>query len=260
MSCNGQIPSQTTDTTSMNSMQASELEDAESVYNHQASSEFHSSLESQRLGRTDTGISDPFLESHSNHHHGKPSGAGFHLTQPDKGREYNDAKIIYEPWENLDFTSWKDVLENCAPGVEYVQYQQPFSLKQHDTMGQIFDNSFLKDQEFEDQSPSQEEWQADSESHLTLEGKSIYSSAMREHLFVGSLAEGGLEKLDSFNCWMSKELGDVSESHMQPSSRAYWDAVEGQNEVDVSTIPSQGQLDTCLSFLALLIFHQIGRM
>lgn len=92
-------------------------------------------------------------------YHGKPSGTGFHLTQPDKDREYNDAKITYEPRKNLDFTSWEDVLENCTPGVEYVQYSQPFSLKQHDTMGQLFDNSFLKKQEFEDQSPSQEELQ-----------------------------------------------------------------------------------------------------
>lgn len=289
---NGQIPSQTTDTTSMNSVHASEYEDAESVDNHQASSQFHSFLESQQLGRTDTGFSDPFPVSHSNDYHGKPSGTGFHLTQPDKDREYNDAKITYEPRKNLDFTSWEDVLENCTPGVEYVQYSQPFSLKQHDTMGQLFDNSFLKKQEFEDQSPSQEELQVsegdsshlkkwkldqklhpdkqhdhsiqnnqlteppngnhgfvlkpDSESHLALEGKSIYSSAMRQHLFDGSLAEEGLKKLDSFNRWMSKELGDVDESHMHSSSGAYWDAVQGQSGVDVSTIPSQGQLDTFL--------------
>ena len=86
--------------------------------------------------------------------------------------------------------------------------------------------------------------QPDLESHLTLEGKSIYSSATRHHLFDGSLAEEGLKKLDSFNRWMSKELGDVDESHMQSSSGAYWDVVEGQNGVDVSTIPSQGHLDS----------------
>ncbi|XWS29530.1 hypothetical protein CRYUN_Cryun24cG0037000 [Craigia yunnanensis] len=311
---NGQIPSQTMDTTSMNSVQALEYEDAESVYNHQASSQFHSFLESQQpvVGRIDTGFSDPYVPvSHSNDYHGKPSGTGFQLTQPDKDREYNDAGIKYEPQKNLDFTSWDDVLENCTPGVESAQYQLPFSLKQHDTTWQLIDNSFLKKQEFEDQSPAQEERQAsevnsshlskwpldqklhpalrydltsrfheqevnhhvhpdkqhdhsilnnqpteplnenhgyvpkpDSESHLTLERKSIYSSAIRHHLFDGSLAEEGLKKLDSFNRWMSKELGDVDESHMQSSSGAYWDVVEGQNGVDVSTIPSQGQLDS----------------
>ncbi|XVE83136.1 hypothetical protein DITRI_Ditri16bG0063300 [Diplodiscus trichospermus] len=306
---NGQILSQTTDTTSMNSVQASEYEDAESDYNHQASSQFHSFLDTQHpvARRIDTGFSDPFPVSHSNDYHGRPSGTGFQLTHSDKDREYNDAGITHEPQKNLDFTSWEDVLENYTPGVESAQYQLPFSLKQHDTMGQLFDNSFLKKQEFEDQSPAQEEWQAsegesseltkwpldqklhpdlrydlasrfheqvnhhvhpgkqydpsiqnnqltdrsngnngyapkpDSENHSLLEGKSIYSAAMRQHLFDGSLAEEGLKKLDSFNRWMSKELGDVDESHTQSSSRAYWDAVEGH---DVSTIPSQGQLDT----------------
>ncbi|XP_022751072.1 calmodulin-binding transcription activator 3-like isoform X2 [Durio zibethinus] len=310
---NSQIPSQTTDTTSMNSVQASEYEDAESVYNHQASSHFHSFLESQQpfVGRIDTGFSDPFPVSNLNDYHGKPSNSGFQLTQPDKDREYNDAGITYEPQKNLDFTSWEDVLENCTPGIESAQYQPPFSLKQHDTMGQLFDNTFLEKQEIKDQSLAQEEWQPsegdsshlmkwpldqnlhpdlrydltsgfheekvirdvqqdkrhdhsiennqptepsngnhgyvpkpDSESHLTLEGKSIYSSAMIQHLFDGSLAEEGLKKLDSFNRWMSKELGDVDESHMQTSSGAYWDAVEGQNGVDLSAIPSEGQLDT----------------
>ncbi|EOX92102.1 Calmodulin-binding transcription activator protein with CG-1 and Ankyrin domains, putative isoform 1 [Theobroma cacao] len=313
---NGQIPSKTTDTTSLNSVQASEYEDAESDYNHQASSQFNSFLELQQpvVGRVDSGFSDPYVPlSHSNDYHGKPSGTGFQLTQPDKSREYNDAGLTYEPQKNLDFTSWEDVLENCTPGVESAQHQPPFSSTQRDTMGQLFNNSFLTKQEFDNQAPVQEEWQAsegdsshlskwplnqklhpdlrydltfrfheqevnhhvhpdkqhdnsmqnneqiepsngkhgyalkpDPESHLTLEGKSINSSAMRQHLFDGSLVEEGLKKLDSFNRWMSKELGDVDESHMQSSSGAYWDAVEGQNGVDVSTIPSQGQLDTFL--------------
>ncbi|XVF17258.1 hypothetical protein REPUB_Repub10bG0104400 [Reevesia pubescens] len=309
---NGPIPSQTMDSVSMNSVQASDYEDAESVFNHQGSSQFHSVLESQRpvLGRIDTGFSYPCVPvSHANDYHGKPSGTAFELTQPDNDREYNDTGITYQPQKNLDFTSWEDVLKNSAPGVEPARYQPPFSSKQHETMGQLLDNSFLK-KEFEDQSPAQEEWQAseadfshlskwpldqklhpdlrydltsrfheqevnhhvypdkqhdhsiqnnqmtepsygnheyvpkpDPESRLTLEGKSIYSSAMRQNLFDGSLVEG-LQKLDSFNRWMSKELGDVDGSLMQSSSGAYWDAVEGQNGVDVSTIPSQGQLDT----------------
>lgn len=38
---------------------------SDAVDNHQASSQFHSFLESQQLGRTDTGFSDPFPVSHS---------------------------------------------------------------------------------------------------------------------------------------------------------------------------------------------------
>lgn len=310
-----QIPSQTMDTASMNSVhvQASEYEDAESVYNHQASSRFHSFLDSHQpvAGRADTRFYDPYVHvSHSNNCYGKPSITAFQLTQTDKDREYNVAGITYEPQKNLDFTSWEDVLGNCDRGVESAQYQPPFTLKQNDTVGLLFDNSFLKKQAFEDQSHAQEKWQGyegdsshlvkwsldqklhpdlrydltsrfdeevnhnlhpekqhdhyllnnqltdpskgdheyvpkpDSENYLTLEGKSVYSSAMRPHLFDGSLAEEGLKKLDSFNRWMSKELGDVDESHTHSSSGAYWDEVEGQNGIDVSSIPSQEQLDT----------------
>ncbi|XP_022739607.1 calmodulin-binding transcription activator 3-like isoform X2 [Durio zibethinus] len=122
---NGQIPSQTADTTSMNRLLASEYEDAE-----------------------------------SDDHHGRSSGTAFQLTQPDKDGECNDAGITCEPHKNIDFTSWEDVLENCTPGVESVQYQPPFSLKQHDIMGQLFENSILKKEENERRSPAQEEWQA----------------------------------------------------------------------------------------------------
>ncbi|KAK7399555.1 hypothetical protein VNO78_10740 [Psophocarpus tetragonolobus] len=57
-------------------------------------------------------------------------------------------------------------------------------------------------------------------------------------------AEEGLKKLDSFNQWMSKELGDVEESNKPSSSGGYWDTVESGNEVGSTTISSQGHLDT----------------
>lgn len=46
-----------------------------------------------------------------------------------------------------------------------------------------------------------------------------------------SVAEEGLKKLDSFNQWMSKELGDVEESSNRSTSSTYWDTVESENEV-----------------------------
>ena len=42
---------------------------------------------------------------------------------------------------------------------------------------------------------------------------------------------------------MSKELGDVNESHMQSSSGAYWDSVESENRVDESNISPEEHLD-----------------
>ena len=59
----------------------------------------------------------------------------------------------------------------------------------------------------------------------------------------------GLKKLDGYNQWMSKELGEVEEPNMQSTSGAYWDTVECENGVDstsCTTIHSQVHLDTYL--------------
>lgn len=58
---------------------------------------------------------------------------------------------------------------------------------------------------------------------------------MKQHLLDGALGEEGLKKMDSFNRWMSKELGDVgviadaNESYAHSSSRTYWDEVESED-------------------------------
>lgn len=68
--------------------------------------------------------------------------------------------------------------------------------------------------------------------------------SFKRTLLDGPPAEEGLKKLDSFNQWMSKELGDVEESNKPSTSGGYWDTVESENEVGNTTIPSQGHLDT----------------
>ncbi|KAA8530853.1 hypothetical protein F0562_005523 [Nyssa sinensis] len=81
-----------------------------------------------------------------------------------------------------------------------------------------------------------------SESNLAVEGKADYS-ALRQPRIDGLLKEG-LMKLDSFDRWMSKELGDVNGSHMQSSSGVYWETVESEDGVGDSSIAPQGHLDT----------------
>lgn len=79
---------------------------------------------------------------------------------------------------------------------------------------------------------------------LSIGVKTDYS-ALKQPLLDGVLKREGLKKLDSFDRWISKELGDVSESHMQQSnSSSYWDNVGDDDGVDNSTIASQVQLDT----------------
>lgn len=75
---------------------------------------------------------------------------------------------------------------------------------------------------------------SDSKGNMNLEEKS-YISGVKQPLLDGSFAEEGLKKLDSFNRWMSKELGDVNESHMQIGSRTDWESVESDNCVDDSS-------------------------
>ncbi|XP_050152182.1 calmodulin-binding transcription activator 3-like isoform X2 [Malus sylvestris] len=72
----------------------------------------------------------------------------------------------------------------------------------------------------------------------TIEGKYNHTFATKP------LLDEGLKKLDSFNRWMSKELGDVDETHTQSNSETYWDTVESDNGVDESSIPLQVRLDS----------------
>nr|UOV21268.1 calmodulin-binding transcription activator [Corchorus capsularis] len=259
---NGQLPSQTTDT-SLNSVQASDYEDAESVYNHQASSQFQSFLEPQQsvAVRIDGGFPDPHVPLSHDDYNGKPSGSAFQLTQPDKNTEQVFlldflSPINYFSGFNLPFkqasegdsshlSKWpldQKLHSDFRFDLSYKNHEQEINHLVHPGKQQ---NNSIKYNQQTDPSNGKDGYvlKVDSQNHLTLEGKSI-SSAMRQHLLDGSSADEGLKKLDSFNRWMSKELGDVDESHMQPSSGAYWDAVEGQNGVDVSVMPSQGQLDT----------------
>lgn len=62
--------------------------------------------------------------------------------------------------------------------------------------------------------------------------------------FLEGFMKEGLKKLDSFDRWMSKELGDVKESQTQSTSGTYWEAVESENGVDDSIISPQVHLDS----------------
>ncbi|RDX66086.1 Calmodulin-binding transcription activator 2, partial [Mucuna pruriens] len=91
---------------------------------------------------------------------------------------------------------------------------------------------------------AKEKLKSDLEANRSLDGIEETYFTFKRTLLDGSPAEEGLKKLDSFNQWMSKELGDVEESNKSSTSGAYWDTVESENEVGSTTIPSQGHLDT----------------
>lgn len=62
--------------------------------------------------------------------------------------------------------------------------------------------------------------------------------------FLEGFKKEGIKKLDSFDRWMSKELGDVKETQTQSTSGTYWEAVESENGVDDSIISPHVQLDS----------------
>ncbi|KAI3824465.1 hypothetical protein L1987_05925 [Smallanthus sonchifolius] len=80
-----------------------------------------------------------------------------------------------------------------------------------------------------------------------LEGNSIpivdEKSGSLKPPFLEEFMKEGLKKLDSFDRWMSKELGDVKESQTPSTSGTYWETVENENAVDDSIISPQAHLD-----------------
>ncbi|KAK9134272.1 hypothetical protein Syun_013602 [Stephania yunnanensis] len=81
-------------------------------------------------------------------------------------------------------------------------------------------------------------------SEENLGGNVNYSFAEKQTLVDETKAEG-LKKLDSFNRWMSRELGEVAESHVLSRSVDYWDAFDGETAVN-SSISPQSHLDAYL--------------
>lgn len=294
-----QAPSQTTDTASL-SAQASEYEDAESAYSHQASSRYPTFVELPQsvMEKTNPGfIASHYPVSFSNDYEGKlsgiPLGTFSSFAQGENRKNTNDATLAYELHKRLDMP-WKDMLENCTAGIRSVPFQ---SSTKNDTIEsipepvkeisrQLFMDGLAKKQEFSSYSPSEVEWQVSSGSeftrssiwpadhkcfsvsttdfttienrqeinndlyeadpdeqiehhmqnnHMRVEGK----HSATQHLLDHSLVLTGLNKNDSFNRWMSKELGDVDGSHIQSSSETYWDTVGSENGVDPSISPRE---------------------
>ncbi|KAI3434207.1 uncharacterized protein J3R85_006659 [Psidium guajava] len=291
---NYQVPSQTMDSSSP---QASEYGDAESAYSNQANSGIHSIVDFQGAGmqNIDTGHSDPYYpaSNSTDDYQGNLSinpGMDFlSLSPADTTREHNVAGLALEPQKHLDFSSWEQALESCSSGAQSnliqpsVSSTQPVTLEimpkhGHDMLGQLFTDGISTKQEIGIQSPDQEELEvhitnkiAESVStekghhtnsflddNVALEGKADCLSTGKQP-FANILAEDGLKKIDSFNRWMSKQLGDVNELLGQSSNGAYWsevvsdrvdssDSQERENDFMLTPSLSQEQLFSIIDF------------
>lgn len=317
---NYQVTSQSTDTTSLNSTQASEYEDAESAYN-QPSSSFHSflGLQTPGMARMDDALAVPYHPApFSNDYQGNFPAISemdfVSLPQGDNGRNSFDSSLTYEPQGHLDFPSWENILE-----IQSASFQPSHSSTQPDTVTNIsrqrneiagIIDAFGRTQEFGNHPHVQEEWKtsegsvshtsnwsmnqklhmdsaynltsrfhegeissvdlysslkpthlSEKNKHTTLDNPQIHGNSLKQELESNLMVEGkanhsslkqpllgnfikeGLKKLDSFDRWMSKELGDVNDLQMQSSSGVYWDVIRSEDGVDDSSITPQAHLD-----------------
>ncbi|KAF5190300.1 Calmodulin-binding transcription activator [Thalictrum thalictroides] len=164
VSNNNQVYSRATDTTSLNSAQTSECEEAESENNYQASSRFHSFPELQHYkdshttGKMDHGLFNSYFlpVPTSQYYKGKQTdipGSNFVVWAGDsEGEGSNDAGFgsSYRTPNQLDMTSWGNVMEDstsesygasCVPSASsaqpttmgYIPRQENKMLAQHST-------------------------------------------------------------------------------------------------------------------------------
>ncbi|KAF2284041.1 hypothetical protein GH714_018437 [Hevea brasiliensis] len=188
---NYQVPAQTTDTISMNSAQASEYEDAESATETFQLPSWENVLENYAPGIEAASLQPPFSSP--------VDTAGILPKQEDEilKQLLLNSLPLQKEWQ-LHPNSTVD-LTTSFHEQELVSGDLTNALELFRTHGTGHPA----------QNDVQIQW--NTEQSITPEGKSIYSSSVKQRLLDRSLSEEGLKKLDSFNRWMSKELGDVND-------------------------------------------------
>ncbi|KAF3960222.1 hypothetical protein CMV_015043 [Castanea mollissima] len=263
---NYQVTSQSTDTTGLNSAQALEHVNTESGGNHQASSGFHPffKLQQPTLEKFNAGLTDPsFPGPISDDYQGNfpiISGVDFaSLTSadtngvlPEKENLILGHLVIGNFGETWEFGNHPQIQKECqtSEGTSRFSEQVVNLDEQLNFLGPCLPQT--DEQEIH---PMQNNLQvqlsdadhgyylkSNPEINMALEGKTNFSFTIKQTRLDGSLTVE-LKKLHSFNRWMSKELGDVNDSHTQSSFGAYWDAFESEYRVDESNISPQVHLD-----------------
>lgn len=82
------------------------------------------------------------------------------------------------------------------------------------------------------------------DNEISVDGNADRSPLLKQISLDFSNLEGeGLKKYDSFSKWMSRELGEVNESHTKSNSGAYWSAVGSDNVAEDASISNHEHLD-----------------
>ncbi|CAH8361876.1 unnamed protein product [Eruca vesicaria subsp. sativa] len=276
--------SQATDSASVNGVHTPDLEDAESAYNQQGSPILYSH---QALQQPPTTSFDPYyqmsLTPRDNYQKEIRTIPVTHSSIMVGKSRTIDGSVATNGLRNkksIDSQTWEEILGTCGSGAEGLP-MQPNS--EHEVLDQILEGSSFTMQDFASLQESmvkrnQElssgvtsdrtmwfqgqavEIEPNALSNLASSEKAPYLSTMKQHLLDGALGEEGLKKMDSFNRWMSKELGelgdvgviaDANESFTHSSSTAYWEEVESEdvsNGYVMSPSLSKEQLFSIIDF------------
>lgn len=166
-----------TDTTSLNSTQASDLEDAESAYRHQASPGFHSihDLQSPAIQTTDAGPIPyhpiPISSNYQVQSSAIPGMSFVPITQGEENKSPMDNGLTYDFQQDIGFQSWGNVAGSSSASYQSVDFQLSLPSSQssgmsmmpvqdNELLDHVFSGAFRKKQEFENHSDGLGEWQA----------------------------------------------------------------------------------------------------
>ncbi|KAK1404188.1 Calmodulin-binding transcription activator 3 [Heracleum sosnowskyi] len=267
------VPSQTTDTTSLNSTQASEYADAESAYSHRSGPglQYFHKLQQSDTEKMDDAHSVPYYPVLSNdyqgHYQATPhiqpthsSGQSALNIVPEWGNEINAQDCGDAFGKTKEFGNhlhgqgeWQSFEVDSLHLPNWSMEQNLQIHANYDQNARLYEGDFGSLDLFD--SLESQHGEQNGQFAITDVGSIIRTElensatvdvnhpALKQPL-LGGIAKDGLKNLDSFGRWMSKELGDVNEPQIQSSSGAYWEVVGSEVGVVDSNISSQVEFET----------------
>ncbi|GMH13547.1 hypothetical protein Nepgr_015388 [Nepenthes gracilis] len=234
-----------------------------------------SSMREIEAVRSDSQISNSLSSSFSNQSEALPANAGSPSVTSTLTSAYEDVEHVsgfnyilhahgggsgddVDQSRTLDLATWEEVFEQCTRGLESGSSHPLISTALPAILGitgedngdfiQLLDGDIVSNLGSEGpqvQSNLQENNKVELSSAENQDGPYVEDSsyAIKLPLLRSIQAVEGLQKVDSFSKWASKELEDVGELHLNSSSNISWCSIESSNIVDDSSVTPGLQLD-----------------
>lgn len=227
----------------------SSYEDIESEDNHQAISKYPSplnyphvedSFENNKLGSL---VNSSFFPTYPDDSKGSQlAGPGLdYVPLVQQGAGTND----YNQFRTLDLASWEEVFQQCTRGSGNLSPNPLTSVGPlvgstdnfNENFSQLLDAGFVVNSASE--GPFAPYLQSNNPLELSsaeIQDNTSISVAAKQPLLGNIRLEEGLQKVDSFNKWMTKELDGVDDLHLKSSSNLSWQNIETATVVDDPSI------------------------